>query len=300
MKKIIKVVVGLMAVIAIVVLGNSIRYNEPNQNQLILQFGKVIDTHEESGIFLTVPFVQGAKTIYIGENLYDLPASDVITSDKKTMIADCYTIWNVKDPLKFYQNVVSEAVAESRLNIAIYNSMKNVISSTPQTDVINGKDGSLGRTIRQNVRIEGQYGIEVSEVEMKLLDLPESNKQDVYSRMKSERSAIAAQYEAEGEKTYNTIVADVNSRVRQIRSNAEVEAAKTKAEGETRYYEILAESYSQSPERTEFYNYVIGLETLRESLQNGGVIKIDKNSPLYAILLNQGEQKVASPKVDDN
>lgn len=216
--------------------------------------------------------------------MYDLPNSDVITSDKKSMTADAYSVWHVTDPLVFYQSVASESVAESRLNVAIYNAMKNLISASTQMDVIGGKDGTLGERIRDSIRIGDQYGLNISKVEMKLLDLPDENKSVVYSRMISERQVIEAQFKAEGEKVYKESKSETDSSVRQTLSNAQVEAAEIEAAAEAQYYQILADAYSSSPEREEFYKFLIELQALKESLKNGGMIFINETSPLYGII----------------
>ena len=84
--------------------------------------------------------------------LYDLSSSDVITSDKKTMICDSYILWQIDDPLKFAQTLNSSiSNAESRLDTIVYNSTKNIISSTTQNDVISGRDGELAAAIMKNI-----------------------------------------------------------------------------------------------------------------------------------------------------
>ena len=283
-KNIFTIIVETVILIVVVSLGLSVQYNRPNESKLIMQFGQVVGVKSEEGPFLIVPFFQSVHNIYTGDNMYDLPLSDVITSDKKTMTADAYSVWNVTDPLVFYQSVASQPVAESRLNVAIYNSMKNLISASSQMDVIGGKDGSLGERIRDNIRIGNQYGIDISKVEMKLLDLPDENKSVVYSRMISERKVIEMQFQAEGEKVYNSKKAEIDSKVRQIVSDAEVKAALIEADAEAQYYQILADAYSSSQERKEFYQYLIQLEALKKSLKNGGTIVLDSSSPLYDVI----------------
>lgn len=287
-KMVSSIVFAMIAILVIIVVGSCIHYNEPNNNVLVFQLGQVIKVNKSTGLYMTAPIIQSKKTIYTGENMYDVPSSEVITSDKKTMICNCYVTWKVVDAKKYYQALSSESVAQSRIDVAVYNAMKNVISSTKQDDVISGKDGSLGDTILNRVTSLSQYGIEITKLEMKLLDLPSDNKAAVYNRMISERNAIAAEYTANGEKEATTIKAQTDATVRQTVSDAEVIAANTKAEGESEYFRIMAEAYSSSAEKREFYNYIIGLEALKESLRNGGTITITPDSPIYSILTNAG------------
>lgn len=282
-KSILSISLAIVSIILILVIATSFSYNIKEQDILVLQFGKVVDVKTEPGIFFKAPFIQSLKKIYTGERIYDVPASEVITSDKKTMIANCYVTWEISDSRKYYQSLSSESVAQSRIDVAVYNSMKNVISSTLQTDVINGKDGSLGANILKRIDLE-EYGITITEVEMKLLDLPSDNKQAVYNRMISEREAIAAEYKANGEKESKNIRSAADAKVRETISNAQVVAADTEAEGEKEYFKILAEAYGASPERKQFYDFIVGLEAMKTSLSNGGTIVIDENSPIYGIL----------------
>lgn len=283
-----KIVIRLIAILAIFLVSNMMYVLEPNESALVKQFGRVVSEQSSPGVYFKVPFIQTVTYTNMAEHLYDLEASDVITSDKKTMIADCYAIWRVTDPLKFYQSLASSAkTAESRIDVAVYNSMKNVISSTPQTEVINGKDGSLNATILENVNGIDSYGINVNDVEVKLLDLPEDNKQSVYDRMISERNVISARYTAEGQQQAKEITNDVESTVRVMLSDANTRAAELEAEGDAEYYQILAEAYNSSEDARSFYEFIIGLNALKNSLAEGGTIVIDENNPLYSVIQNE-------------
>ena len=287
MKKITKTIILSILTIFIILVGTSFfGYNTKNHNVLILQFGEVVDTKTQTGIYFKIPIVQKAKSIYVGEQLYDVPSSEVITSDKKSMIANCYVTWQITDPKKYYQTLSSESVAQGRIDVAVYNAMKNVISSISQDNVISGKDGSLGDTILKKISMD-KYGISITANEIKVLDLPDSNKKAVYDRMISERNAIAAEYTANGDKNAQNIRSATDAQVRTMVSEAQVIAANTEAEGDSEYFKILAEAYSSSLDRQEFYNFIIGLDAMKESLANGGTITIDKDSPIYDILINK-------------
>lgn len=286
MKYVKTIVVSVLAIFVILVGTSFFGYNTENHNVLIVQLGEVVDVVQEPGVFFKVPIIQTTKSIYVGEQLYDIRESEVITSDKKNMITNCYVTWQITDVKKYYQTLSSSSVAQGRIDVTVYNAIKNVISSITQEEVISGKDGTLSDKILSRCSME-QYGIEITKAEVKLLDLPSDNKDSVYKRMISEREAIVAEYKANGDKESKNIRSATDAQVRQIVSEAEVTAAETEAEGENEYFRILAEAYGASPERQEFYNFIIGLEAMKESLSKGGTITIDENSPLYNILINQ-------------
>lgn len=291
-------IVAVVAIVVFAVVFFSSTYTlKENEFALIKQFGKVVETKQDAGLYFKKPFIQSVMNLPKDEQLYDLASSDVITSDKKSMIADCYVVWQITDPLKYYQTLKSTANAESRIDILVYNSMKNVISSTTQDEVIRGKDGTLSAKVMESLSGNSveQYGISINLVEMKLLDLPEDNKGAVYSRMISERNKIAAQYTAEGESEAQQIKNDVDYQVRVVLSNAQREAKTIIAEGEAEYMKIIQDAY-KSPERNEFYKFLRGLEATKASLSEGTMVIIDDDYKIIDNLkLSEGEQKVIAP-----
>ena len=199
--KIAKRVLLIVVLFVLLVAGaSSIVITRENEYSLVRQFGKIDHVVGTAGISFKIPFIQSVDTLPKQILLYDLPSSDVITSDKKTMICDSYILWYIADPQKFAQTLNSSITnAEGRLDAIVYNSTKNVISSTTQDDVISGRDGELSAAIMANIGGSlDQYGIELLSFETKKLDLPGDNKAAVYERMISERDNIAATYTAEG------------------------------------------------------------------------------------------------------
>lgn len=279
-----KIIAAVISVLFVILFFSSTYTLKENEYGLIKEFGKVIEIKEDAGLYFKKPFIQSVMKLPKEEQLYDLASSDVITSDKKSMIADCYVVWKISDPLKYYQTLKSTSNAESRIDILVYNSMKNVISATTQDEVIQGKDGTLSIKIMENLKGNSveQYGISINSVEMKLLDLPSDNKSAVYNRMISERNKIAAQYTAEGESQAQKIRNDVDYEVRVILSNAEKEAKSIIAEGEAEYMKIIQDAYN-SPERKEFYQFLRGLDATKASLTEGTMVIIDDD---YKIIDN--------------
>ena len=256
-----------------------------NEYSLIRQFGKVDHVVSEAGISFKLPFIQSVDKLPNQTLLYDLPASDVITSDKKTMICDSYILWHISDPLKFSQTLNSSVSnAENRLDTIVYNSTKNVISSIPQDDVISGRDGELSAAIIENIGTSlEQYGVELLSFETKQLDLPSDNKTAVYERMISERDNIAATYTAEGNSEAQKIRNSTDMEVTVMLSEAEKEAEILVAEGEAEYMKILADAYND-PSKTEFYSFVRSLDALKASLKGDNkTVFLTPESPIAQI-----------------
>lgn len=284
--KTVKRVILVLVIFVILILGaSSIVITHENEYSLIRQFGRIDHVVSTAGISFKVPFIQSVDTLPKQTLLYDLSPSDVITSDKKTMICDSYILWHITDPLKFAQTLNSSITnAESRLDAIVYNSTKNVISSTSQDDVISGRNGALSQAVIDNIGTSlNQYGIELLAFETKKLDLPSDNKAAVYERMISERDNIAATYTAEGSSEARIIRNSTDREVTVMLSEAEKEAEILIAEGEAEYMRILSEAYADQS-RQEFYSFVRSLDALKISMQGGNkTVILSPDSPIAQI-----------------
>ncbi len=284
MKK--KVIIIPVVIIALSILMSSFVVTKPGEYRVIKQFGRIVSVQENDGssygVSFKIPFIQSETVISSKMRLSDLPVSDVMTSDKKSMIADCFVMWRIEDPVKFIQKLSGSVQnAESRISSNVYNALKNVISSLSQEEVISGRDGELAQilTERLGTNLEA-YGIKVSKIETKMLDLPDENKDAVYNRMISERNNIAASYIAQGEQQAQEIKNDTNEQVTILLAQAEKEAATLVAEGEAEYMKILSEAYNDES-KADFYSFVRQLDAVKATLKNGdNTIVLDKDSPI--------------------
>lgn len=286
-----KIAIAAGAVILLIGLGTSVTVTAQNEYKLIRQFGKVSRVIDTPGISMKVPFIQTAATLPKETLLYDLEPSDVITRDKKTMICDSYVLWRISDPLKFAQTLNSSIESgESRINTAVYNATKNVISSMSQDEVITSRDGELSEAVMNSIGANmAQYGISLLQCETKRLDLPDDNKEAVYERMISERENIAATYTAQGDSEAKVIRNTTDKEVAIQISEAEKQAEILRAEGEQEYMKILAEAYSEE-ERSEFYSFVRSLDALKASMQGGDkTVILSADSPIAQIFEGNNE-----------
>ena len=280
-----RVLLAFVLIGAVIVLGSACVVTQQNEYTVIRQFGRVVDIRDTPGVSWKLPFIQTSETMPNRVLLYDLPVSDVITQDKKTMVADSFILWRIDDPQRFIQTLNGSIPnAESRLTSLVYNSMKNTISGMSQSEVISGRDGELAGAIRAGVGDSlDQYGIELIAIETKHLDLPDDNKAAVYQRMISERNNIAASYTAEGESNAQRIRSQTDKEVQIMLSEAAAQAEMLEAEGEAEYMRILSDAYAD-PERAEFYNFVRSLDAAKASLTGSrNVLILDRTSPLAEI-----------------
>ncbi|MBR6626595.1 MAG: protease modulator HflC [Lachnospiraceae bacterium] len=289
MKAIKKIILIAVLFVLIIVGASGIVITNENEYSLVRQFGRIDHVVEEAGISFKIPFIQTVDTLPKTTLLYDLRESNVITSDKKTMISDSYILWEITDPVKFAQTLnCSITNAETRLDNAVYNSTKNVISSITQEEVITGRNGELSATIVKNIgNTLDQYGIRLLAFEIKQLDLPGDNKASVYERMISERDNIAATYTAEGSSEAQKIKNSTDMQVTVLLSEAAKDAEILIAEGEAEYMRILSEAYSD-PDKQEFYNFVRSLDALKVSMTGEDkTVFLSPDSPIARIFYGQ-------------
>lgn len=258
--------------------------------KVVRAFGRIERIDDVPGLKFKIPFIQSTQTVTKALNTYDLPASDVITKDKKSMIADNYVFWKVVDPTKYLRTLNGiEDRAKERIDAAVYNSTKNVISSMTQDEVIEARDERLTDLITDDANTAmSEYGIIITQSQIKALDLPDDNKEAVYQRMISERNNIAASYRAEGEAQAQKIRNETDRTVAVTKAQARKEADILIAEGEAEYMRILSGAYDTS-EKADFYNFIRSLDALKESLKGQGqTIILGKDSELSKILYGMG------------
>ena len=279
-----------IAVVLLVVISGSFFTVAEDEYACVFRFSEIVGTADTAGAHFKVPFLDSVKYFPKATQFYDIPPSEVLTSDKQNMTVDCYILWSISDPQQFYRALGTTAKAEERLNAITYNALKTAMGTLAQEDIINMNDGAERNEIYEGIAttVDGQaatYGIHVEDVKIKQFDLPDSNLNAVYSRMISERNQMAEKYTADGNYEASIIRNDVDKQVNIIVSNAEAEAAVLVAEGEAEYMRMLAEAYD-SADKKDFYEFTLALDALEKSLTGSEkTIILDADSELAQILM---------------
>jgi membrane protease subunit HflC len=319
MKKISIGILTAAVLAALIILANSMYTTAENEYTVVKQFGKIVSTNSTAGLRFKTPFVQSVSTVSKAKQVYDLPQSEAITSDKKTMLVDAYVLWHVTDAKTYTSSLnASASTAQGRIDVIVYNAIKTTISSMTQEELIASRDTAVKieatETELDDVEINDlggedetestdevdviiisdrllacvgtqceQYGIEITDIKIKVLDLPDENKEAVYNRMITERNNIAAAYRAQGESEAQVIRNTTDAEVTVMLSEAQATADATIAEGEAEYMRILSEAYNDEG-KADFYTFSLELDALRESLTGGNTtLFLDKDSPIAQI-----------------
>lgn len=291
MKKTLVTALALLLVFAIVFVMACPCYTvAEDEFACVIRLSKIVSTTDQPGLHWRIPFLDRVSTFPKETQIYDIPPSEVLTSDKQNMTADCYVLWRIEDPKKYYQTLGTVSVAQERLNAITYNELKNIMGTLAQSDIINMDDGAERNAIYENIteRVSAQaqtYGITVEDVKIKRFDLPASNEVAVYTRMISERNQIAQKYTADGNYEASIIRNDVDKQYNILISNAKAKASQLEAEGEAEYMRMLAEAFD-SDDKKDFYEFIIALDALKASLKGSDkTVILDGDSPLAQILV---------------
>ena len=288
MKKTWIIVAGIVLLVVILAF-SSLYVVKENQYACVFRFSEIVNTEAEAGLYIRIPFIDSVEYFPKDTQFYDIPPSEVLTSDKQNMTVDCYILWNISDAQQFYRALGDTVRAEERLNAITYNALKTAMGTLAQADIINMNDGAERNQIYESITttVDNQaktYGIHVVDVKIKQFDLPDSNLNAVYSRMISERNQMAEKYTADGNYEASIIRNNVDKEVNIIISNAKAEAAKLEAEGEAEYMRLLAEAYN-TQDKKEFYEFILALDALKQSLTGTEkTVILDADSDLAQIL----------------
>ncbi|MCG3089384.1 protease modulator HflC [Sporosarcina cyprini] len=288
MKKYVKLAIYLTAIFAILVilLANVFIVRE-DEYRVVRQFGEITRIVDEPGLNMKIPFIQTVSTLPKNQMTYNVSEAEISTKDKKRIIIDNYAIWKITDPSKMIANARNIINAEARMEEFIYSVVRNEMGQLQYTDIVNDEDssrGSLNDRVTEKVNAfleEGNFGIEVIDVRMKRIDLPEENEHSIYTRMISERQSTAQTYLSEGDAEKQRIEAETDREVQEMLATAKKEAAIIHAEGEAEAAKIYNNAFSKDP---EFYNLYRTLQSYTKTIGEDTMIILPANSPYAKIL----------------
>jgi membrane protease subunit HflC len=244
------VLLGIAAVVAYLTLFTV----EQTQQALVLEFGKPKRVVRDPGLNYKVPFIQNVQ--YFDKRILDVDTSsqEVIALDKKRLVVDAFARYRITDPLLFFQSVRDERIASSRIGAILEASLRRVLGGASFSAVVRDKREALMKTILSQVNQEAKpFGVEIVDVRIKRVDLPEANMQAIYRRMQAERQREAAEWRAEGEGASRRIRGTADRQVTVIKADATGESERIRGEGDAERNRIFAEAYNQDPDFFSFY-----------------------------------------------
>jgi len=235
------------------------------EQALILRFGEARRVISKPGLKFKLPlFVESVVKFDRRVLDYDVRAEEIPTIDQKQIVVDAFTRYRIVDPRKFFQTVCNERAMESRLDSIINSSLRAVFGKAKLSSVMTEQRAILMDTIYKQVKAEGvSFGINVVDVRIKRVDLPEENSKAIFRRMQAQREQVARRFRATGDKRARTIRADADRQVTVIKAEAQKKAEILMGEGDAAAQRIYNEAYGKD---FAFFNFYVSLNKLREGL----------------------------------
>ena len=258
----------------------------------VTQFGEPLYTVTDPGLHAKW-FFQTATYFDRRLRIYNPRPSEFLTRDKKNLVIESYVAWKIQDPKRFVETVGDAPGAEMRLHDIVWSGLAAALGMRDLETIVSTNTGAvqassmLDRLTSLTDRAAlAQYGIDVVDVRIRRLNLPEQNKQSVYARMRAERERIAKQYRAEGEEQALSIRADADRQKEEILSLAYKQAEQLKGEGDAASTRTYSQAYSKNP---RFYKLLRTLETYKKVLDDKTTAILSTDSELLKIFM-QGER----------
>jgi len=270
--------------ILVAILGLSTVFTVDETRQVvILQFGEPVRIIKTPGLNFKLPAPLQVAQHFDDRLLeYDVAPEEILSKDKKSLIVDNYVRWRIIDPLLFLQTVQTEPIAKTRIDDIVYSELRRELGTHNMSEIITENRELIMETVtKQSAAATKPYGIEVVDVRLKRVDLPQNNEQSIYRRMQAERIRQANKFRSEGEEESQKIKALTDKDKTIILANAYKEAEEVKGEGEAKAVDIYARAFSKDPDFYEFYRT---LETYKIILDKKTTLVLPTNSKLFDIL----------------
>jgi membrane protease subunit HflC len=289
------IIAGVIAAIALIILANAFYIVRVDQQAIVLRFGEAqyvvnSDTSKaKAGLHFKWPVVENVIT-YDRRNLgFDLEKQEIIAADQQRLEVDAIARYRIKDPLQFFRSATNTENGIAQLRQRMTAAVRGELGKVNQPDIISGQRASVMTRIRTTLQASmSSFGVEIIDVRIRRADLPPANSESVYERMKSQLQQKAAQYRAEGEGLYLSIVGEADKQVSVILAEANQTAQKLRGEGDALRNQIYASAYNKDAEFFSFYRSLIAYDT---AIKEGTPLVISPDSDFFKYFGNANGRK---------
>ena len=259
------VLLGVLVIVAGIVGFSAVYTVRQDEQALVLQFGKPVDTVQEPGLHFKIPIVQNVQKFDRRVLDFDADAEEVPTRDQKQLVVDAFARYRIVNPLLFFQTVTNEAGMRLRLGNVINANLRAVFGEVELARLLTKERSDLMQVIAQRVNDQGKpFGIDVIDVRIKRVDLPEENSQAIFRRMQTQREQEARKIRAEGEAESRKIRADADKQRTIIEANAQKQSEILRGEGEAEAQRIYNDAYGRD---RQFFDFWVSMDAMRTGLQ---------------------------------
>lgn len=259
-----KYLAGILAVILVLLGASSIYVVREGQKALLLQFGRIVDAESTPGLHFKLPFLQQVERFDSRILSLNVQPERYFTAEKKSVDVDFYVKWRIENVADYYRATAGqERNANQRLTPIVKDALRFEFNSRPLEELISGGRGEITKQVlAQANESSDTLGIEVVDVRIKRIDLPDEVSESVYNRMRAERLNLANRLRSTGKEVGETIRAEADRKVQVLIAEAHGEAARVRGEGDAMAAQIFAKAYGRDP---EFYAFYRSLDAYRQS-----------------------------------
>jgi membrane protease subunit HflC len=253
------------------------------QLALVLQVGEPREVVSTPGLHVKLPW-PFQNVLYLDKRVLvlDLPAEEVIAQDRKRLVVDAYARWRITDPLRFYQSLTDEDVANVRLQPILGSNVRRILGSQTFAAVLSGERAKLMVDIRNGMNAEAKgFGIQVVDVRIRHADLPQQNSDAIYRRMTQERVREANEYRAQGEQISQEIRSKADRDATVIVAEATRQAEITRGQGDAEKNRTFAQAFGQDPDFFAFYRSMNAYQTSLKSDNTTVILSPDSDFLRY-------------------
>jgi membrane protease subunit HflC len=288
MKNIGAVLIGIIAVLVVASLG--MFTVDQRQNAIVFRLGEIISIKKEPGLYFKVPILDNVRFFDTRILTLESPEPErFLTSEKKNVLVDSFVKWRIVDVKQYYISVGGdEQRAQTRLSQTVNSSLRDEFGNRTVHDVVSGERDKIMALMREKANDDARkIGVQVLDVRIKRVDLPQEVSESVYRRMEAERKRVANELRSTGAAESEKIRADADRQREVILAEAYREAQRTKGQGDAKSAAIYADAYQQNP---EFYAFYRSLDAYRQSFKNKtDVLVLDPNSEFFKYLKHAGK-----------
>jgi membrane protease subunit HflC len=280
------------SVIVLIVLSLSVFVVDQRQNAIVFRFGEIISVKKAPGLAFKLPLIDNVRMFDVRVlTIESTEPERFLTSEKKNVLVDLFVKWRISDVEKYYISVNGEeARAQTRLLQTINDGLRAEFGNRTVHDVVSGERDRIMELMREKANEDARkIGVEVLDVRVKRVDLPQEVSQSVYSRMDAERKRVANELRSTGAAESEKIRADADRQREVIVAEAYRDAQRIKGDGDAKATAIYARAYEQNP---EFYAFYRSLEAYRQSFKNkSDVLVLEPNSEFFKYFKNSKPSK---------
>lgn len=284
MRRVARIVVVALALSALIIVSQSLFIVDQTRQVIILEFGRPVATITTPGIHVKVPFIQSMVTFEKRMMTSHPIPGEYLDAAKKRVVVDHVTRWRIADPLRFYQTVRDQMGGRGRLQPVVFSEMRDELALHAIAEMISVERETIMETVAQRVRPKvADFGMEIIDVRIRRIDLPDEVLSSVFARMEAERGRIASQYRAEGEERAALTRANADKERTIILAQAYEESQILRGEGDAEATRIYAEAFTRD---REFYTFVRTLEAYQQFLPQGSTLVLSTESELFKYIVN--------------